>query len=564
MQNKTMIGVHVVSFFVMMRRSYQAIALLLSFSASAQIPFTHADTLRGSVTPARAWWDVLKYDLYVTFNPLDKTLKGFNTIHYKVIQPYGEMQLDLMGPLSLDSVLENGKKLSQRRDGNAYFIQMTPGQNPGGIQKLTAYFHGSPHEAKLPPWDGGTVWAKDRNGRPWITVACQGVGPSIWFPNKDHQYDEPDSATLTMVVPDTLVAVSNGRLIQKTSSTTHLMAYKWGVSNPINNYNLIPYIGKYVNLHETLAAEKGKLDVDYWVIDYRVEDAKRHMQPDVRKTIKNLEYWFGPYPFYEDGFKMVETPHLGMEHQSAIAYGNNYVNGYRGKDLSGSGWGLKWDFIIVHEAAHEWFGNNISTKDLADMWVHEGFANYAETLFTESEFGKEAGSDYLVGTRNGIKNDKPIIPAYNVNQEGSGDMYPKGGNMIHNIRQIMRDDEKFRQMLRGLNRDFYHQTVTTQQIEDYISRAAGRNLSKVFDQYLRTKDVPVFTFFVERRKKNSTIRYKWENCVDGFDMPVKIRVNGEEFWLDPTREYKTIKVNGLVTGSIVDRNFYVIESRTGS
>jgi aminopeptidase N len=548
-----------------MKRLLTLLVFFFSIGAFAQPAyFTHADTLRGSITPARAWWDVLKYDLYVTFDPSNKSLRGFNTIHYKVIQPYGEMQLDLMGPLSLDSVLENGKRLNQRKDGIAYFIQMSPGQNEGAVRKLTAYFHGNPHEAKLPPWDGGTVWAKDRNGRPWITVACQGVGPSIWFPNKDHQYDEPDSATLTMVVPDTLIAVSNGRLIQKTSSTTGLMAYKWGVSNPINNYNLIPYIGKYVNLHETVEAEKGKLDVDYWVMDYRIEDARRHMQPDVRKTIKNLEYWFGPYPFYEDGFKIVETPHLGMEHQSAIAYGNNYVNGYRGRDLSGSGWGLKWDFIIVHEAAHEWFGNNISTKDLADMWVHEGFANYSETLFTESEFGKEAGSDYLVGTRQGIKNDQPIIPAYNVNKEGSGDMYPKGGNMIHNIRQIMKDDEKFRQMLRGLNREFYHQTVTTQQIEDYISKAAGRSLSKVFDQYLRTKDVPVFTFFVERKKRGSTIHYKWENCVNGFDMPVKIRVNGEEFWLEPTMEYKMLKVNGPISGNIVDRNFYVVESRTGS
>lgn len=525
-------------------------------------PFTHADTLRGSVTPARAWWDVLKYDLYVTFNPIDKSLKGFNTIHYKVLEPYHQLQLDLMQPLLLDSVLENGKRLQITHDGNAHFVRVSD-QRKDEIRKLTAYFHGIPHAARNPPWDGGVVWGKDRKGRPWITVACQGIGPSIWFPNKDHQYDEPDSATITMVVPDSLIAVSNGRLVQKTSSTTGLMAYKWGVKNPINNYNLVPYIGKYVNIHETLSAEKGNLDVDYWVLDYREQDARNHIQPDVHKTIKHLEYWFGPYPFYEDGFKMVETPHLGMEHQSAIAYGNGYQNGYLGRDLSGSGWGLKWDFIVVHESAHEWFGNNITTKDLADMWVHEGFANYSETLFTESEYGKQAGTDYIAGSRKGIKNDVPIIPEYNVNREGSGDMYPKAGNMIHNIRQIMNDDEKFRAMLRSMNRDFYHQTVTTQQIESYISEKAGRDLSKVFDQYLRTNGVPVFTYFIEKQKKSSSIRFKWENCVDGFDMPLKIKVGAEELWINPTTEYQTLKLKSVPRGKIVDRNFYVTESRVG-
>jgi aminopeptidase N len=546
-----------------MNKSALFISLMLSTGCAFAQPFTHADTLRGSVTPARAWWNVLKYDLYVTFNPADKTLKGFNTIHYKVIEPYSRLQLDLMEPLSLDSVLENGKSLPVSKDGNAWFVQVPPNQKKDEIRKVTAYFHGIPRAAKNPPWDGGVVWGKDKKGRNWITVACQGIGPSIWFPNKDHQYDEPDSATLTMVVPDSLIAVSNGRLLQKTSSTTGLMAYKWGVKNPINNYNLIPYIGRYVNIHETFAGEKGNLDVDYWVLDYRESDARRHMQPNVQKTIKNLEYWFGPYPFYEDGFKMVETPHLGMEHQSGIAYGNGYQNGYLGRDLSGSGWGLKWDFIVVHEAAHEWFGNNISTKDLADMWVHEGFGNYSETLFTESEFGKTAGSDYIVGSRKGIKNDVPIIPPYNVNKEGSGDMYPKAGNMIHNIRQIMNDDEKFRQMLRGLNKDFYHQTVTTQQIETYISSKAGRDLSKVFDQYLRTKDVPVFTYFIEKQKKGSTLRFKWENCVEGFDMPLKIRVGAEDIWINPTTEYQTLKLTSTVQGKIVDRNFYVTESRVG-
>ena len=295
---------------------------------------------------------------------------------------------------------------------------------------------------------------KMQQDRPWMSVACQGLGASVWYPCKDHQSDEPDNgASLSIIVPDTLVAVGNGRLKNKISNNNGTTTYTWEVKDPINNYNIIPYIGKYVNWSDTLQGEKGTLDLSYWVLDYNLEKAKKQFE-QVKPMLRCFEYWFGPYPFYEDGYKLVESPHLGMEHQSAVAYGNGYQNGYRGMDLSGSGWGIKWDFIIVHESAHEWFANNITTKDIADMWVHESFANYSETLYTEWLFGKEAGNEYNYGIRRRIENDRPIIGPYGVNKEGSGDMYYKGGNMLQTIRHAINDDEKFRNILRGLNQNF--------------------------------------------------------------------------------------------------------------
>jgi aminopeptidase N len=411
-------------------------------------------------------------------------------------------------------------------------------------------YHGNPIIAKRPPWDGGWIFTKDAQGRPWMSVACQGLGASAWYPCKDYQGDEPDhGAALTVNVPDSLVAVANGRMGNKTSNR-EATSWSWQMRNPINNYNIIPYIGKYVNWTETYQGEKGKLDCSYWALDYNLEKAKEQFK-QVPLMLKAFEYWFGPYPFYEDGFKLIEAPHLGMEHQSAVAYGNGFKNGYRGRDLSASGWGLKWDFIIVHESGHEWFANNITTVDIADMWVHEGFTNYSETLFTEYYYGKEAGSDYCIGTRKNIQNDIPIIGPYGVNKEGSGDMYYKGGNMLHTIRHVINDDEKFRSILRGLNKDFYHQVVTSKQVEDYISQKSGKDLSKTFDQYLRTTQIPT----LDLKAEDDKIKFKWTNCIAGFNMPVKL-TNGQ--WINPTTTEQKIKLEGSSLSNVdADKNFYI-------
>jgi aminopeptidase N len=525
--------------------------LFISFSVSAQ-KFTRQDTLRGSVTPERAWWDVLHYTISVDPNYEAKTIEVESEIKFKALKTGTKMQIDLQQPMEIEQVNWEDKKLSFIRNGNAYYISFPSPPKAGWVHTITIWCKGKPREAVNPPWDGGWIWTKDKMGRPWMSVACQGLGASVWYPCKDYQGDEPDEgATLLITVPDTLVAVGNGRFIEK-APVAGMMTYQWEVKNPINNYNIIPYIGKYVHWHEDFKGEKGNLDCDYWVLDYELDKAKEQFK-QASEMLSCFEYWFGPYPFYEDGFKLVQAPHLGMEHQSAVAYGNEFRNGYRGKDLSGTGWGLKWDFIIVHESGHEWFANNITTNDIADMWVHEGFTNYSETIFTTCKFGVEAGNEYVIGTRKNIQNDKPVIGPYGVNEEGSGDMYYKGGNMLHTIRQIINNDSLFRQILRGLNKTFYHKTVDSKTIEAYISKQAGKDFSKVFDQYLRTTQIPV----LEYRIKDEKLEYRWTNCVPGFNMPVKASTGTDESWLSPTTKWKSDLTGGNFGSISVDKNFYV-------
>jgi aminopeptidase N len=549
-----------------MNRIFKAI-LIFNFSIlsinSTYAQFTKQDTLRGSNGPGRDWWNVLVYKIYVIPDYQSRSIVGRCEITFNVSRQNKQnaMQIDLQQPLVVDSVFLDSKKMSTTREGNVCWVD--PGttkfniSTTGGTDqhhKLLVYYHGNPRVAKNPPWDGGWIFTKDAQGRPWMSVACQGLGASVWYPCKDYQGDEPEfGATITMKVPDTLVAVANGKLF---TNDTHkgIRQEVWTVRNPINNYNLIPYIGKYVNWKEIYVGEKGKLECDYWVLDYNLEKAKEQFK-QVPMMLKAFEHWFGPYPFYEDGFKLIESPHLGMEHQSAIAYGNGFKNGYRGRDLSGSeaGWGLKWDFIIVHESGHEWFANNITTIDIADMWVHEGFTNYSETLFTEYYYGKEAGSDYCIGTRKLIANNRPIIGTYGVNRGGSGDMYYKGGNMLHTIRHVINDDEKFRSILRGLNSTFYHKVVTTQDIENYMSKQSGKDLSKIFDQYLRTIKIPV----LEYKFTGDNMYYRWSNCVDGFNMAVKLDAVND--WLKPTTEWQTVAATETILkeGLKIDRNFYI-------
>jgi len=540
---------------------FQVIISQLFIINSTSAQFSRQDTLRGSIGPERSWWDVLKYDINVTPGYSSKSISGKTTIYYKITEEKHSdyLQVDLQQPLKIDTVFYDDKMyinypaMPYYNDGNVWHIPLPKAQK-NSEHTIAIVYHGVPKEAKRPPWDGGWIWKKDAQGRPWMSVACQGLGASVWYPCKDYQGDEPDlGASLTITIPDTLVAVGNGHLKEKKKREDGLTSWTWEVKNPINNYNIIPYIGKYVNWHEDFDGEKGKLDCDYWVLDYNLERAKEQFK-QVPRMLKAFEHWFGPYPFYEDGYKLVDAPHLGMEHQSAIAYGNKYANGYLGRDLSASGWGLKWDFIIVHESGHEWFANNITTKDIADMWVHEGFTNYSETLFTDYHFGKEAGNDYCIGTRKLIQNDKPIIGPYGVNQEGSGDMYYKGGNMLHTIRQVINDDEKFRQILRGLNKDFYHQTVTTRGIENYMSKTSGIDLSKIFDQYLRTTMIPVLEYKITGNK----LSFRWSNCVAGFNLPVRL-ANVKDEWLKPATEWKSVTATAdlIANGLQVDMNFYI-------
>lgn len=522
-----------------------------------QHTFTHADTLRGSITPQRAWWDVVYYDLHTAVQPSDSSISGHNEITYRVTEPCNgrTMQIDLMIPLQIDKVVQKGEQLNYRRDGNAYFVEIIGTQQQGEIHSITVWYNGKPRVAQNPPWDGGFIWVKDENGNPWVATANQGVGASIWWPNKDHQSDEPDSMGIHITVPSSMVDVSNGRLRKKTENEDGTTTYYWFVNNPINNYNVTVNAGNYINFSDTLAGRKGLLDLNYWVLEPHLEQAKKQFV-QVKPMLRCFEGWFGPYPFYEDGYKLVETPHLGMEHQSAVAYGNEFQNGYLGTDLSGTGWGLTWDFIIVHESGHEWFGNSISTKDVADMWVHEGFTNYSENLYVECLYGKQAGAEYVIGTRDRILNNRPIIGTYGVNQEGSGDMYYKGGNLLHLVRNIIDDDHKWRQILWGLNRTFYHQTVTTDQVEQYIIEQSGKDLGQVFDQYLRHADIPTLQYYF----RDGQVHYRWDAGVEGFDMPVKVMLEeGFRTFIWPTttgwRSSPLLLENP--DRFRVDKNFYV-------
>ena len=527
--------------------------LLPTFLFAQEPSFNRQDTLRGSITPERSWWDLTYYHLDLSVHPKDSSLKGVNTVQYKVLSTPKRMQIDLQPPMRVDRVEQAGKPLVFKRDGNLYYIEVPEGQAIGSIHEVSVHFSGQPKVSARPPWDGGLSWQKDENGKDIVTTTCQGDGASLWWPCKDHLYDEPDSMLISVRVPEGLMDVSNGRLRKVDTHKDKSKTFHWFVANPISNYVVNLNVSDYVHFSEKYEGEKGTLDCDYYVLPYHLEAAKKQFK-DVARMLQAFEHWFGPYPFYEDGFKLVEVPYPGMEHQSSVTYGNGFENGYGGRDVSGTGWGFKFDFIIIHEAGHEWFANNITYKDIADMWVHEGFTAYSENLFLDYHYGKEASAEYVIGTRKNIRNDRPIIGVYDVNYSGSGDMYSKGANLLHTLRQIVNDDEKWREMLRGLNETFYHQTVTTKEIEDYLSEKLGRDLSAFFTQYLRDTRIPTF----EYKLKKGKLKYRWTECLPGFDMPLKVKVDGEEVWLAPRTKWRRKRLKGKGMRDLkVDTNFYI-------
>lgn len=515
---------------------------------------TKIDTLKGSNTEFRNFWDVKKYDIVLEPNFEAKSIKGSNkislTIEKDVRNP--TFQIDLQKPMKADKISASFPIAEKKIDGDFIFLTTKKNFKKGEKYTIDIDYSGNPQIAKHAPWDGGWIFTKDKNGNPWMTAADEGIGASIWLPVKDIWSDEPDNGiTFKIITPKDLVGVGNGKLIKK-ENLGDKKSWLWEVKNPINDYSIIPSIGKYVNFKDTFNGEKGKLDLDYWVLDYNLEKAKKQFE-QVKPMLSAFEYWFGPYPFYEDSYKIVESPHLGMEHQSNVAYGNNYGNGYLGRDLSGTGVGLKWDYIIIHESGHEWFANNITAKDQADMWIHESFTMYSEPLFVEKYMDKDSADKYIQGVRQMIANDKPIIGTYGIRNEGSGDMYPKGANLIHTIRQVINNDEKFRQILRGLNKDFYHQTVTTQQVEDYFIQKSGIDLKSIFDQYLRTVKIPT----LEYKQNGNQLTYRWTNVVPDFKLPIRL---ADEQELKPTEQWQTTTLKSDKPVEF-NKNYYVVYSK---
>ncbi|RAK68165.1 M1 family metallopeptidase [Hymenobacter edaphi] len=538
-----------------------AVLLALPRLGAAQLlqakpAFTRADSLRGSLTPLRSCYDLNYYHLDVRLDIGQKAISGSNLFRFTATQDFTRLQFDLFANLRVERVVYQGQSLPFTREANAVFVTFPRPIRQGVRDEFTVYYSGQPTVAQHAPWDGGFVFTEHGAGQPWVATACQGVGASIWWPCKDHQADEPDSMLISVTVPKGLQDVSNGRLRKITPLKGGLTRFDWAVSNPINNYDVALNVTNFAHFSDAYQGEKGRLTLDYWVLPENVAKAKKQFGANVKPMLKSLESWFGPYPFYQDGYKLVEAPHLGMEHQSAVAYGNKYLNGYLGNDRSATGWGDKWDFIIIHESGHEWFGNNITSQDIADMWIHESFTTYSESLFTESLFGPAAGREYVHGQRRNIRNDAPIIGPYGVNREGSGDMYDKGANLLNMVRTVVDDDRKWRQMLRGLNQQFYHQTVTTEQVVAYLNQQSGRDLTRVFDQYLRHAGLPTLEIRFDQGRPVA----RWIADVRGFDLPVRLRARGGEWRLvQPTTTFQPLDLPGLSKDNLeVDTfNYYI-------
>lgn len=522
--------------------------------------YNRGDSLRGTLTPLRTCYDINYYHLDVRVDPDARYISGSNKFHFTATTDFDRLQFDLFDNLKVEKVLYGNEELPFEREFHAVFIDFPEKIRAGSQDSFQVYYSGQPVQARRAPWDGGFDFKKDSNGKHWIATACQGLGASVWWPNKDHQSDEVDSMMISIQVPNGLINVSNGRFRGSEDLKDGYTRFNWFVSNPINNYNVAVNIGDYVHFADTFHGENGVLDLDYWVLRENLEIAKPHFDQNVKPMLTAFEHWFGPYPFYEDGYKLIETAHLGMEHQSGVAYGNKYQNGYLGRDISGTGWGKHWDFIIIHESGHEWFGNNITSNDLADMWIHESFTNYSESLFVESLFGKQAGQEYVFGNRRTISNKTPLIGTYSVNKEGSSDMYNKGGVLHNMIRTIIDDDHRWREILRGLNREFFHQQVDYEDIVNYTIAKSGMDLSKVYEQYVKHAALPTLELSQEA---DGTIYARWQADVADFDMPIRIKTsdqpNAAFTFIHPTSKPTKIQLEGMTLDNLeVDTlNFYI-------
>ncbi|MGO3237549.1 MAG: M1 family metallopeptidase [Psychroflexus halocasei] len=501
--------------------------LLLSFSVQSQIltkkrnHFSEADSLRGSLRPERISYDVKKYDLKVKVEPGKKYISGVNRMDFIVKENTNRIQVDLFENMNLDSVVYQKNQMDFDRKFNAVFINFKEELKASDkLKNIRFYFSGYPIVAERAPWDGGFVFDKDKNGNHFIATAVQGVGASLWFPNKDHPADEPDEVTVTIINPSNLIGVSNGRLTNTEKLIDGFTAYTWEVKNPINNYNISVNIADYAHFSDQF----DDLDLDYYVLSYNLEKAKKQFQ-QVKPMLACFEEKFGAYAFYEDGYKLIETPYLGMEHQSAVAYGNGYKNGYLGRDLSNTGVGLKWDFIIIHESAHEWFGNSISSSDIADMWIHESFTTYAESVYVECQFGYDDAVKYLNGLRPLIANDSPIQGVYGVHNEGSSDMYYKGANMLHTIRSVVNNDELWWETLKEFHLNFQYQTIDKKQVITFFNEKLDMNLSSVFEHYITLAEIPTLEY---RIAKNNELLLRWKSPITDFQMPIDYFIKSDK------------------------------------
>ena len=536
-----------------MKKSLVTLLIISFHFLTAQEKTTRKDTLQGGLRPERTCFNVLHYDLNIKINPEEKYIVGYNDITFGMEGKSDEIQLDLFENMQVDSIIYDSKKLTYKREFNAVFIDFPEALQSIGNKGKTIrfYYSGKPIIAKNAPWDGGFVFTKDRQGKDWVGVACQGTGASLWYPCKDSQSDEPDfGVTIKVAVPNGLMNVSNGRFMGSENLKNGYTRWDWEVKNPINTYSITVNIGDYVQIHENY---KG-LNLDYFVLRENEAKARVHFE-EVKPMMDCFQSKFGPYPFAYDGYKLVETPYLGMEHQSAVAYGNKYVKGYLGTDRSQTGIGLLFDFIIIHESGHEWFGNSITSKDSADMWIHEGFTSYTESVYVECQYGYEKGQQYINGCKGNIDNTSPIIGPYGVNKQGSTDMYEKGALMLNTLRHIVDNDDKWWKILLKYSKTFRHKIIDTKTVVDFFNTETGMNLTTIFNQYLRYANIPI----LELRKSKGKLEFRWKADESKFNMPVDIKIKGKKYRLYPTKNWNNTKykINNLKDVKLLTDNFYI-------
>jgi len=527
--------------------------ILIGFQQLSAQNFTRRDSLHGGLRFERTCFDVQHYDLNIIINPDEKKIVGYNDITFKVVEPTQKIQLDLFDNMKVDSIVWNNQKLNYTRDFDAVFINFPISLRQNSTEKVQFYYSGNPKIAKNAPWDGGFVFSKDTNKEDFIAVAVQGTGASLWYPCKDSQTDEPDNgASIKVAVPNDLMDVSNGRFLGSQDLENGYTRWDWEVKNPINNYDITVNIADYVHIHDTYDG----LDLDYYVLRENEEKAKKHFEDDVKPMFACFNAKFGNYPFWEDGYKLVETPYLGMEHQSAVAYGNKYRKGYLGRDLSRSGIGMGFDFIIIHETGHEWFGNSITSKDIADMWIHEAFTTYSETVFIECQKGYETAMKYINGQGFNVQNDRPVIGQYGVNNEGSGDMYYKGTLLLNTLRHVINDDTKWWNLLHDYSEHFKKQIIDTDQVIAYFNEKSGMNLTPIFNQYLKTTQIPEFVY----KTDGNYFYYRWDDVNADFNMPIDIEYDKKKVRLYPTIQEQKIKLRKLKKSKsyqIFDNKFFI-------
>jgi len=518
------------------------------FPKASRVPnrqngFTRADTLRGKLSAFRDCYEVTYYHLTVELFPEHRSLSGNTLIRFNAVKSFKELQVDLYEHMRVDSIVYDGRRLNYSREYDAVFVQFPALVAKGTSAELRVYYHGRPQTPDLSvSMNGGVAWRKDARGKPFLQVACQGSGASLWWPNKDHLSDEPDSALISVIVPDIVQNISNGRLRRKIALPAGRTLTEWFVSYPINNYNITFNIGDYTHFSDTY----GALTLDYYCLPEHLDQARR-LASKVKPMLAQYEKYFGSYPFQRDGFKLIETLYP-MEHQSAVALGNFDVDSN------------ELERLMWHEVAHEWWGNKVSMKDFADFWLHEGFAIYSEKLMISVNRGAEAALKSIAGER--PVNREPVIGEYDVNHVfyDLDDVYAKGCRLIHTLRSVLNNDSLFFDILRGIQKDFAYQTVSSKDVETYISKKTGLDLLPFFEQYLRTTKIPELVWSL----KGSELSYKWNNVVPGFKMPVTVMLeSGKHQRINPTADWQHMVKKGeeLKEIEVDTANFYISVKR---